>query len=318
MDALDFDLNKTTSQAFYLLGNDVFFVKKILDIFKALIPEEEHILNVLIFDDINSNIKDIELHINNISLFGSTKVIIIQDLLNNVRKNVSTDLASLVKSLPDNTYIIFDNTMIDKRTDLYKQLEKIDCSFDKNKLALLSKILIEETSNRLELSAANLILQYCLYNLGKSIIEAKKILQFELNEKIGTDLVQLLVVDSTENKIYELTDAISKKDKARALSIVNNLFSLGIQPSYLIASLSTQYRRMLYTRITKKNDNELANDLGVNSYHIRGVRKIANSYSPLQLKNLVDKIVNTEYSFKSGIFADKTGFDSLFASLLAL
>lgn len=318
MNALDFDLNKTSSQAFYLLGNDAFFVKKILDIFKALVPEEEHILNVLEFSDVNGSIQDIDIQIRNVSLFGSTKIIIIQDLLNKVKKEVGSELSSLVDVLPEGTYVIFDNTLIDGKSALYRQLEKIDCSFDKKSASLLMKVLIEETSPLLEASAANLILQYSSYNLGKSIIEANKLLQYNPGNKVSADLVKLLVSDSTENKIYELTDAISKKDKKTALSIVENLLSIGIQHSVLISSLATQYRRMLYTKITKKSDAELAKDLGAFDFQIRGARYISNSYSAVELKKLVEKIVEAEYSFKSGVYVAETAFDALFSSLISL
>lgn len=220
--------------------------------------------------------------------------------------------------MPEGTYVIFDNTLIDGKSALYRQLEKINCSFDKKSASLLTKVLIEETSPLLEASAANLILQYSSYNLGKSIIEANKLLQYNPGNKVSADLVKLLVSDSTENKIYELTDAISKKDKKTALSIVENLLSIGIQHSVLISSLATQYRRMLYTKITKKSDAELAKDLGAFDFQIRGARYISNSYSAVELKKLVEKIVEAEYSFKSGVYVAETAFDALFSSLISL
>ena len=143
-------------------------------------------------------------------------------------------------------------------------------------------------------------------------------LQYNPGNKVSADLVKLLVSDSTENKIYELTDAISKKDKKTALSIVENLLSIGIQHSVLISSLATQYRRMLYTKITKKSDAELAKDLGAFDFQIRGARYISNSYSAVELKKLVEKIVEAEYSFKSGVYVAETAFDALFSSLISL
>ncbi|HHX49538.1 MAG TPA: hypothetical protein GX709_04030 [Clostridiales bacterium] len=318
MNALNFDLNKTSSQAFYLSGNDSFFVKKVLNIFKALVPEEEHILNVLEFNDINASIDDIDIHVRNVSLFGSTKIIIIQDLLNKVKKEVATELVSLIKVLQSGTYIIFDNTIIDAKSTLYKQLEKIECSFDKKSASLLNKVLIEETSTLIEPSAAGLILQYCSYNLGKSIIEANKLLQYNPGEKVSVDLVKVLVADSTENKIYELTDAISKKDKKTAFAIVENLLSIGIQHSVLISSLATQYRRMLYTKITKKSDAELARELNAYDFQIRNARYVSKNYGAVELKKILDKIVNAEYSFKSGVYVAETAFDNLFSSLMAM
>ena len=76
----------------------------------------------------------------------------------------------------------------------------------------------------------------------------KLILYVGDTKTIPDSLITRLVVASHQNKLYELTDAIGRKDRKEALRILANILESGEPPLVVLSALARHFRQVLIAR----------------------------------------------------------------------
>lgn len=74
---------------------------------------------------------------------------------------------------------------------------------------------------------------------------------------------------------------------------------------------------MFHSVLSNLSDFELSEILGVKEYAVKKARMAGGKYTKVRLKEIIDMLVNTEFSFKSGQMTDETAFKTAFYRLIA-
>ena len=123
------------------------------------------------------------------------------------------------------------------------------------------------------------------------------------------------IIEDAEAQIFSFVSDLVEGRKAQALKILAKLKKRGEAPSYLLASLIGQYRRMLHASLSKKSDADLAATMGVKEYAVKKARS-SRKLGKKQLKAVVEMLVDYELKFKSGEMSDKVAFDAAIGRLI--
>ena len=134
---------------------------------------------------------------------------------------------------------------------------------------------------------------------------------------INLDMVELLVANTMENEIYDLSNALADKNKVKAMALFDKFVAKGIDYSVILSTLVGQYRRLLHCALSNKSDSELAEDLKVKEWAIRKSRETATKYGKAVLKACLDDLIDAEFNFKSGLMVDETAVRTAMVKLLA-
>jgi len=138
-------------------------------------------------------------------------------------------------------------------------------------------------------------------DLGKIANEVNKLLiSLPAASEITADLVQENIGISKDYNIFELQDALAKKDVLKANRIINHFAANDKEhPAVMVlSSLFGYFSKILkYQFLADKSKFAAAGALGVNPYFVDGYAKAALNYNTLKLKHIFSYL--KEYDLKS-------------------
>ena len=134
--------------------------------------------------------------------------------------------------------------------------EKIDCS--KPDLSFCVKWINDFAAScgaSVANGAAALLAEYCLRDMSRISSETKKLVSFG---EITRELVQQHVTKDVEYAVFDLSDAISEKNAAKSIEIIQALLNGGEDAVKIIITLYNFYRRMFYAATGDCGTEELS------------------------------------------------------------
>lgn len=165
--------------------------------------------------------------------------------------------------------------------------------------------------------AAALLADYCCNSLMRIDTEFDKLASVRCGETIEESDVRTFVVPDGEFKIYELSDALAKKDVDRTYFIYDSLI-VNTAPAAIIGALYSHFRRLLYAAISECDREMLSRYLRVKPYAVDMAARQAKQYSPKRLKRITDRLSNIDADFKAGRIPDRLALDAFIAETLLI
>jgi DNA polymerase III subunit delta len=171
-------------------------------------------------------------------------------------------LASFLdRGLPEWSFLLLTAVQVDRRTRLYKRFEEMGAALylglERDRSGKISREnLLEFLTQRLRQAGRNLdsraretILARAGDDLRAFQQELDKLLLFVGDRpSIRTEDVEAIVTDQGEGWVFDLTRAIAERDAREALMQLGRLLAQGEHPLRILATVSTEVRRLLYAR----------------------------------------------------------------------
>ena len=168
---------------------------------------------------------------------------------------------AIEKGFPENTHLIVSADMTDKRTGLYKCFKKIgaviDCSLPKDDVWANKKareaICRDHINGRLKArgkkataDAAAALIEMTGLSLRLLSVNIEKLMDYVgERERVTANDVASVLKRTREDPIYELTNAMAKRDIPNALFYLGSLISKKFHPLQALMALSNQTRNLM-------------------------------------------------------------------------
>lgn len=230
------------------------------------------------------------------------------------KKSIDPFLTYLEKPLASTILVFcYKHGKFDKRKKTYKAIEKNGVVFEsaviyENKVPAWVEDFVREKAYRINPRAAALIAEYLGNDLSKISNELEKLmLNIPKGNEISVDDVQNNIGISKEYNVFELQDALAKRDILKANRIINyfgsNTKANPIQ--MVLGALNTWFTKILkYHYIADRSPQTLAKELGVNPYFIKDYDLAAKSFNLSRTFEVISYL--REYDLKTkGV--DSTG-----------
>ncbi|HIU83728.1 MAG TPA: DNA polymerase III subunit delta [Candidatus Faecicola pullistercoris] len=286
-------------------GNDVYFRDVVYDAFCRLINPDDADLALCVYEDLADVDSVIEQTVTP-PFLSDIKVIIVKS----AEKADAFSKAKLAKAFASPSdfavTVIFDGADNIARSDKDKEIMRLAVTVDAvapDDRFIRNYISEYFASRSLGVSpdAAVLLMEYTDREMARIVTETAKLADYTSGTAVSAQDVRDAVAPSTEFKVYELTNAIAAGQNDKVYSHLKTLLERGEKPAALLATITSQYRRILHASLFEGSDSELAVYLGLkSSYPVTIARNAAKKYTQIQLKAIVDKLVDLEYGFKSG------------------
>jgi DNA polymerase III subunit delta len=224
---------------------------------------------------------------------------------------LGADLSSYLPDLPETTRLIFvEGKALPKTNPILKLAEKDD----KNARVRLFSLprpdelidwivnRVEVKAGRIEFSAANDLAMFVGADLRALDNELEKLITYRAREIIRRQDVVALVAPVQEQSIFELADAIGKRDTPSALELLHEQLNHNAQPLYLLAMIARQFRMLLQVRDLAArglNLDQIRAQLGLHPYVARKVLEQSRNFSIEQLETIYRKLLETDISMKT-------------------
>lgn len=255
-----------------------------------------------------------------ISMFSDHKVIVVEQatfLSSDKSKDDGVEeLIHFVSQKDPSVSYIFTVNSIDKRKKIVKELSKIANVKEFNKMDELGKnkyIANQLTKKDIQLSS-NLIKM-----LENRLPSDMAIIQSELDklalygEGVDESVIDALIIRTEEDRIFDLMDAIIRKDKNTIITIYKDLKALRTEEIQLIALLSSQFRVLYQVKVCDSlgmYEAAIVSKLKAHPYQVKKSLMSSRSIATASLRSHLSSLATLDQNIKSGKVDKQVGFET--------
>ncbi|MBQ8295445.1 MAG: DNA polymerase III subunit delta [Clostridia bacterium] len=159
---------------------------------------------------------------------------------------------------------------------------------------------------------------YCVFDMARIAKETEKLLTYCMaaeEDRLTDDIVDRLVYPDSEYKIYELANALAKKNYSEYIKICNDLSTRGFNETSLLSSLASYFRGLYEVSQCRGSDREIAATLGIKEYAAKKNREQAAKFSKSELLGTYDEIYGAISGIKCGELAPPSALKKVTAKL---
>jgi DNA polymerase-3 subunit delta len=106
-----------------------------------------------------------------------------------------------------------------------------------------------------------------------------------------------------EQSIFELADAMGKRDTSSALGLLHDQLTHNAEPLYLLAMIARQFRLLLQVRDLAArglNPDDIRTQLGLHPFVVRKVLEQSRNFSMDRLDAIYRRLLETDIAMKTG------------------
>ncbi len=159
---------------------------------------------------------------------------------------------------------------------------------------------------------------YCTLDMARIAKETEKLLcycQAEKIERLTDEIVDTLVYPDAEYKIYELTNALARKNYSAFMKILFELSVKGFNELSLLSTLASYFKSLYETSVSKGSDGEIANALGLKEYAVKKNREQAAKFQKGELLGIYEGVYRAIGDIKSGVMTPPSALKAVTARL---
>lgn len=268
---------------YLFLGQEPYLKEKAIDSLKSkLLSEKSSDLNFNAYHADIDRIEDILYSLNTLPFTGKNRLIVIKDIDKFAPKERKSLLSYLKKPSPQTTLVLNSEKDVDRDeigVEVSGLVKKIN--FDKLKGTKLDAWIITELKTldkTISPDAVKLLKKLVgeddLFRL-KSELEKISLFVGEKRDISKTD-VENIIEKNAEEDIFDLIDAISKKDAENAFGIIWNLLLRKVRPHEIVGLLAWHFRNI----------------------QTKGI--IGYSFERAKLKRNLELLLSTDFAIKRG------------------
>ena len=178
----------------------------------------------------------------------------------------------------------------------------------------------EEKEKKLSEENAQMLVDIVGENRSMLEDQLEKICVFLNKEKeISLESIKQISSELKQFNIFDLQNAIGLKDKAKALTVANNLLDNGAEPTFIITMLTRYFTGLAkIPELQSKNTplQEAARIVGTHHFYYPNYVKARNLYSDEKLVEVFRVLLKADISVKTTSADDKTIITLLIAEIL--
>lgn len=265
-------------------------------------------LGVNFFNITNENVEQLKEIIQEVTFFGSHKLIIIKNT------NLKFDIEILYNIDEDIIVIIIEDS-IDKRTTNYKKIAKIaDIEEFKTLDRKTMTTYVYDLMKRYKLSptfdVADYFVEVCGLDKNNNINEMKKIVIFMESQGIVTkDIINKVCSKTLNAKIFDVLNQIIEKNHTKALMMLDDILKQKESIIKIYIMLYKQIKQMYMIKYLKsKKETNISSILGIHPYTFKLLEISSGKYSTSELKHIInmfgdydEKVKNGDLDFEIGL-----------------
>ncbi len=252
------------------------------------------------------------------SFIAEKKLIIAKNIFENM-----IDLESILEFLKDQNISLREDMILilvhygdSLKNKLFEYLTKKPNQSQNFKLlkAYEIKNWARKLLNSFEVDLTGEALDFLVSNCGSDSwrldSEIRKIANYKIKGVVSKSQIEELIVGSREHNIFELTDALLRKNKNKALLALYKTMDGGGKPTELLGLLAWQVRNLLRFKMGAK----LA-ELKLHPFILGKLKESEKIFSTEELNAFLSKIIDLDLAFKTTDLDKKTALSLLISEL---
>lgn len=295
------NLKSKIEPAYLLMGVDEFLLSSAYNLivkYSGMLMED---LNLIKFGEGIIDMKDVVRALNTLPVFCDKKIVYLDIRMSklNELKNIK-DLQEYLEC-PNMSSVLIVNLGSNDIKFIDKNIESIDCNrLGINIVSLKIKQIANMSNKNISEETIKLLYDYTLGDLAKITVELNKLISY-VGDKDSIEIsdIKELVTPSLEYQVFELTDALAKKNSIRVYQIISDMKAKKDEFRTLPAIIFSHFRRLFMVALNQdKNRMELSKLLGVKEYAVKMSMQQAGLFSKSQLKKINELLSQVDFDLK--------------------
>lgn len=287
-------------------------------------------LNISTYDCQEVNLENAILDALTEPFLSKTKVVIIKNpvFLENDKTNHNVNILVNYLENPNEDTILIINASgmkINEHTQAMKALLKQATVVNTNTMSVeeftgwLQRECETQGDVKMDRASANLFYKTMGVDLTAAKSEVDKMITYVgPNGVIDEEVAKMLLCKTSQNDIYDLTNAIFDRDKDLAMSLYFELTKYEKDPTVLINLITRSFKDTLLVKlydIKGLNQNSIASKMKMSSGRIYYMLKNAKNYNLEDIESNIKKLANLDLKIKTGAIDKKIGFEEFLLSI---
>lgn len=291
----------------YLLqGEDAYFRLKGEELIKAQflqLPE----LNYSVFEgeDLKgSAINSLVVSLKNYPFMAEKRIVKVSEFYPS-ESDFNAYLSPLLENFPPTAVLIIVNSDSNgkKGVDLKrkKNITFIDCGkAEPETVARWVYISFKNSGLKCSAAVSENLAAYCMYNMSRVAVEVQKLIDYKGCGEITEEDVDLLVYKEADYRIYEMTNAVARKDFTKYCIISNDFKSKNFDEISILNGLFSYFKNLLSSLVSPLSDARFAEEAGMKEYAVKKNREQAAMIGEDKLKIYVNYLYTSVSDVKNG------------------
>ena len=296
---------------YLICGEETYLCKQAKDKLKNALSSPDDTMNYSYYEGKKINLSEVADLAMTLPFFQEKRLLILEE--SGLFKNSPDDMVALISNLPDTTCMVFVESEVDKRSRLYKAVQKygyvanLNTPDEKTLMVWISSILKQEKKQIKES-----VLRYFLERTGTDMEHVKqeldKLCAYTLDRaEITMEDVQAITTQITTSKIFDMLEAIVKGNQQVAIDYYYDLLALKEPPMRILSLLVRQFNLIL--QITQMDNrsiprSEIARQVSIPSFVVGKYLEQGRRYNRQSLEEILLKCADMEEAVKTGRMTD--------------
>lgn len=319
MKTIDNDIKMGQLKNVYLLyGTEDYLKRQYRDKLKHALVEPDDTMNFSAYEGKDINPKELIDLSETLPFFKEKRMILVEN--SGFFKNSCDDLAEYMSQVPESTCFVFVEEEVDKRSKLFKAASRAGraVEFETPKEDMLIRWIlgrIQREGKKITQSVMQLFLSKTGSDMENIDKELEKLICYTLDKtEISAADVEAICTGQTENKIFEMIDAISAKNQKKALDLYYDLLALKEAPMRILFLIARQFQNLLLIKSMSAKGYpavSIAKTAGMPSFAVQKNLRQAGAFKINQLKEAIEDCGQAEEDVKTGRMADQLAVELL-------
>lgn len=319
MKTIDNDIKMGQLKNVYLLyGTEDYLKRQYRDKLKHALVEPDDTMNFSTYEGKDINPKELIDLSETLPFFKEKRMILVEN--SGFFKNSCDDLAEYMSQVPESTCFVFVEEEVDKRSKLFKAASRAGSAveFETPKEDMLIRWIlgrIQREGKKITQSVMQLFLSKTGSDMENIDKELEKLICYTLDKtEISAADVEAICTGQTENKIFEMIDAISARNQKKALDLYYDLLALKEAPMRILFLIARQFQNLLLIKSMSAKGYpavSIAKTAGMPSFAVQKNLRQAGAFKINQLKEAIEDCGQAEEDVKTGRMADQLAVELL-------
>ncbi len=300
---------------FLLYGEEIFLKshgKK--ELLSRISPEGMTEFNIFTYDGKKYDLTSVKEAIEALPVFSDTKLLIFNNsgIFSLTGKDAATKeyrefWEEIIDEIPPEVYIVFDEEKVDKRSGIYKKLQKNDSVVEfsylsESKMINWTVSLFKTMGKIIGPHDAKYLIEITQDGMTSVKREAEKIAAYTQGRTAVTRQdINDVTVPVVENRVFDMVDALLSKNAPLALSMLNDLLVLKEDETRILGAISSNADKLLTVKLLTEDGvdkAQIASKAKIAPFIVSKYITLSSKYSSYDLKNLLTKCIEIDSMFK--------------------
>ena len=251
--------------------------------------------------------------------FAERRLIILEN--SGLFKKGGDELAAYIPEIPDTTVIVFVEEEIDKRSKLWKAVDKcghtVECTRrSEDELKKFALSYFAKNGQRITEQAMELFLDRSGDDMGHLVTEMEKLSAYAAGRDILPEDVLAITSVTAQNRVFEMLDCMLRRQPQAALERYAELTALREPAMRILYLMTQQMNRLLQVKEMDRagfRQDGIAQNLGLRPFAVRQYLRQAASFTEQDLRAGLEKLSELDFAVKSGQLSDQMAVELVLA-----